>query len=297
MTVYNCRTSNAWAGDLALTVTHFPGQQLTFAIFFGCSEKQENNIIKRLRRAGDDAAHPMLLVGIVADLEHARQMKEVDLKTDELETQIYQLDHETVASRNQSGSSNNQRNMEKRTAWLDTTHARNLLISQLSLLKKMQSHDSEATMMEDPHKDATSEPELMKYYDVEEVIQKAGMSINDRLSTLIGDPLYKTKANKAAQAHGETNMEIATSTGQDSSQMRTIALVTMIFLPGTFFASLFSMTFFNWSPSGDQPFVSGYIWIYFCITLVFTLVTLSVYFLLHRRRKKRGRAGEDSSMV
>ena len=31
-------------------------------------------------------------------------------------------------------------------------------------------------------------------------------------------------------------MEIATASGEDSSQMRSIALVTMVFLPGTFFA-------------------------------------------------------------
>jgi hypothetical protein len=31
-------------------------------------------------------------------------------------------------------------------------------------------------------------------------------------------------------------MEIATSSAEDSSQMRSIALVTMVFLPGTFFA-------------------------------------------------------------
>jgi len=31
-------------------------------------------------------------------------------------------------------------------------------------------------------------------------------------------------------------MEIAAASGEDSSQMRSIALVTMVFLPGTFFA-------------------------------------------------------------
>lgn len=39
-----------------------------------------------------------------------------------------------------------------------------------------------------------------------------------------------------SQAQGETNVEIALATGKDSKHMRSIALVTMVFLPGTFFA-------------------------------------------------------------
>ena len=38
------------------------------------------------------------------------------------------------------------------------------------------------------------------------------------------------------KAQGETNVEIALATSQDSRHMRSIALVTMVFLPGTFFA-------------------------------------------------------------
>jgi hypothetical protein len=45
----------------------------------------------------------------------------------------------------------------------------------------------------------------------------------------------KTMANYS-KAQGETSVEIALATGQDSRHMRSIALVTMLFLPGTFFA-------------------------------------------------------------
>ena len=42
--------------------------------------------------------------------------------------------------------------------------------------------------------------------------------------------------NRSKQAQGETNVEIALSTAKESQHMRSIAIVTMIFLPGTFFA-------------------------------------------------------------
>ena len=39
-----------------------------------------------------------------------------------------------------------------------------------------------------------------------------------------------------SQADGETNVQIALEMRRDSRHMRSIALVTMVFLPGTFFA-------------------------------------------------------------
>jgi hypothetical protein len=57
--------------------------------------------------------------------------------------------------------------------------------------------------------------------------------------------------------------------------------------------SMFSMTFFNWnsssSESDDHSVVSGSIWIYFLVTVVFTLVTLMLfwYFILSRQRNRR----------
>jgi len=64
--------------------------------------------------------------------------------------------------------------------------------------------------------------------------------------------------------------------------------------------SMFSMTFFNWnSGSGsDNPIVSGNIWIYFLITVVFTVITLLLfwYFILSRQKSRR-RPQEELSPV
>jgi hypothetical protein len=76
-------------------------------------------------------------------------------------------------------------------------------------------------------------------------MRRTGTKIQDRLREIIKD--YHEKIREcntgvegmimAAQyAQGETSVEIALATGQDSRHMRSIALVTMLFLPGTFFA-------------------------------------------------------------
>ncbi|KAH8803461.1 hypothetical protein F5884DRAFT_682283 [Xylogone sp. PMI_703] len=79
------------------------------------------------------------------------------------------------------------------------------------------------------------------------------------------------------------------ATGRDSSQMRSISIITMVFLPGTFFATLFSMTFFNWSPSDGGAIVSHYVWIYFVMTAVSTIIALPAwwYFLVYRQTRSR----------
>ena len=45
----------------------------------------------------------------------------------------------------------------------------------------------------------------------------------------------------------ESSRRIAEATMSDSASMKTIAILTMIFLPGTAIASFFSMTMFNWN--------------------------------------------------
>ncbi|KAJ5002240.1 hypothetical protein K4K48_000380 [Colletotrichum sp. SAR 10_66] len=56
--------------------------------------------------------------------------------------------------------------------------------------------------------------------------------------------------------------------------MRSIAFLTMVFLPATFVATLFSMTFFQWIPDDSEKMVSPFLWIYFVVALILTLFTV-----------------------
>src|ERR1700744_4598857 len=44
----------------------------------------------------------------------------------------------------------------------------------------------------------------------------------------------------------ETSRDIAAATKEDGAAMKTIAIMTMLFLPATFFAALFSVPSFSW---------------------------------------------------
>ncbi|KAK3365886.1 hypothetical protein B0T24DRAFT_404818 [Lasiosphaeria ovina] len=348
--VYNCRTSNAWPADLALTVTHFPREKVSFAILFGGSEEVERDVIARLTRAGEDAAHPMLLFGLIAELERARIMELAEVMIDNLEDQISKLDAQPAAAGMQTDDV--LRRSEKREAWLNTTFMRNALVSWNAQLVKMVNHIPEFPVMvdqilcrqtahlgrsdvfhelrlpldtlvsdNDPSNNDldTNAAEMRKLQEgrleeeknmdkeirYRDQIREAGMRIKDRLLAIHEEYEDKTRdctmrvdgmAMATQWSHGETNVAIATATSQDSSQMRSIAIVTMVFLPGTFFASVFSMTFFNWSPDPNQPVVSGEIWIYVLITAVVTIATLILfwYFILHRSKNKPRKLGDEA---
>ncbi|KAF5632978.1 hypothetical protein F25303_9261 [Fusarium sp. NRRL 25303] len=96
----------------------------------------------------------------------------------------------------------------------------------------------------------------------------------------------KTFAN-SVRTQGETNVEIALATSQDSCHMRSIALLTMIFLPGTFFASIFSMGFFEWKSDDGTTSVSQSFWIYVVLATGFTAFTVGAWWYIGVHRYKR----------
>jgi hypothetical protein len=128
--------------DLALTATYFPHCCLTYAILFGCPLSVEEEIVKRLSFATAEAAHPLLMPGIFAEIERSRHVHVVEATIDELETRIFELDFQSDRE-SMPPSAVEKRNQEKRSAWLDTTYLRNALVSWNTQLAKMSDHTDE----------------------------------------------------------------------------------------------------------------------------------------------------------
>lgn len=124
---------------MALTATYFPSCGLTFAILFGCPFSAEEDIVRRLRSVSVEAAHPMLVPGIFAEIESARHAQIVDKTVLRLEAKIFELEFQPEEADSQLLMSK-ERNEERRTAWLDTTYLRNGLMSQSTQLGYMAQH-------------------------------------------------------------------------------------------------------------------------------------------------------------
>lgn len=89
---------------------------------------------------------------------------------------------------------------------------------------------------------------------------------------------------------------LAHAAKRDSTSMKTLSLLGAIFLPATYLASVFSMTFFNFQDQNnnsnnngneDEPVVSKDLWIYFVIAIPMTLVVVLIWHLWDRRRERR----------
>ncbi|KAF2628863.1 hypothetical protein BU25DRAFT_409878 [Macroventuria anomochaeta] len=91
--------------------------------------------------------------------------------------------------------------------------------------------------------------------------------------------------NMIAQRDSQVMTRLGEAARLDSGAMRTIAVVTMAFLPPTFLSAIFSMSFFNYTPAEDSTgwSVSGKIWVYWACAVPLTCLTLAIWHWRQRR--------------
>ncbi|KAF5001109.1 hypothetical protein FGRMN_1303 [Fusarium graminum] len=82
------------------------------------------------------------------------------------------------------------------------------------------------------------------------------------------------------QEIARVNLKVARMTRIDSSLMRSIATLGMIFLPATFVSSFFSMDFFQWAEEDGKSheLVSSYFWVYIVVAVGLTVLTMSIFY-------------------
>lgn len=76
------------------------------------------------------------------------------------------------------------------------------------------------------------------------------------------------------------SIELADAAKRDGSSMKTIAIMTMAFLPATFFAALFALPSLQWDQAGGHIVQSNF-WIYWAFTLPITALVFIVWILLN----------------
>ncbi|KAF1833406.1 hypothetical protein BDW02DRAFT_623654 [Decorospora gaudefroyi] len=91
--------------------------------------------------------------------------------------------------------------------------------------------------------------------------------------------------NMIAQRDSQVMTGLGEAARRDSGAMRTIAVVTMAFLPPTFLSAIFSMSFFNYTPEHGSAgwSVSGKLWVYWVCAVPLTCITLMIWYWRQRR--------------
>ncbi len=83
--------------------------------------------------------------------------------------------------------------------------------------------------------------------------------------------------NIVSQKEAETSLAIARDTKNDSSSMKAIACLTMVFLPATAVTSFFGMSFFN--AQGGKFTIASEWWISLAVTIPLTIVVVVFWWL------------------
>ncbi|KAL5388940.1 hypothetical protein DPSP01_002646 [Paraphaeosphaeria sporulosa] len=112
----------------------------------------------------------------------------------------------------------------------------------------------------------------------------AGAEDSKRLLEARAQAQVDTVNSLISQRHAEAALN-------ESYVMRIMAVVTLIFLPATAVATMFSTSFWNWMPAHeakkDDNFVSPWIWIYFLCSIILSLAVYLLTYVMHRRKRER----------
>ncbi len=151
-TVYNCRTSGAWDGDLALSATYIPERFFTYAILYGCTSDRVQNIQRRLLESECKTFHPMLLPTIIAELERERHIGHVRMARKHLSDRIDEMTknepstpqkEKTPSLSTSFDSSDTDGTDDSTTLWLELSMFKNGMENWRDQLVKMIEHADE----------------------------------------------------------------------------------------------------------------------------------------------------------
>lgn len=107
--------------------------------------------------------------------------------------------------------------------------------------------------------------------------------------------------SRLSREMAQTSRDLAESAKRDTASMKTITVMAMAFLPGTFFAALFSVPSLRWD---SAVVVSDRFWVYWVFTLPVTACVFLVWLVLsyddgfrtavdeYQRRKRAGVGGD-----
>lgn len=95
------------------------------------------------------------------------------------------------------------------------------------------------------------------------------------------------------QSDAEYTAAIAMDGKHDSIAMKTISILGIIYLPGTFVATLFSMDTFGWGGDNDEKpsslKISPDVWIYWVTAVPLTVITFLVWIWWTRKEARKSR--------
>ncbi|CAN8103076.1 unnamed protein product [Discula destructiva] len=293
--VFNCISDTESGlhgnGDIILSTTCFTAIPLTYGVFYGCNEATLKRITTWLRQRVESCFHPMMLPMVFVELERKRLLDAAADQGTSLRQSVLEMENR---SRNQD-EKNAERAKSNSAGSAGDSEIIKMLLSMNALKNGLAGFLTQLSSMRD-HLGKPSEITLAQASAGESLSDADGVNIDSRLKEVMAEFESKLRiyqglletitlatqmeATDFTRTDSWVNFTIARSSKRDSTHMKFISLMGMLFLPGTFLATLFSTDFFNWMPSTNSQVVSPWVALYFGLAAIATGFTLLYW---HRR--------------
>jgi hypothetical protein len=96
-------------------------------------------------------------------------------------------------------------------------------------------------------------------------------------------PLTLKAYHVVTQKSNQLSIKLASIARRDNATMKALALIGVLYLPGTFISGIFGMSFFNYNPPNNNSaewMMSDKFWIYWAITIPVTIFTVMLWAML-----------------
>ncbi|KXT08452.1 hypothetical protein AC579_5617 [Pseudocercospora musae] len=157
------------------------------------------------------------------------------------------------------------------------------MLEELERYQKKHHHHHHPQPPHTNHLDPASE--IRRHRSLLKAIHLRSRALHERLRNEINLAFHIS-----TQADSLVQQKIATLSRRDSNATRTISILGLVFLPGTFISAIFSMSFFNYQqPSNHSPAswaMSEKFWIYWVVAIPVTLITIGVWWYWQQQQQE-----------
>ncbi|KAF2193510.1 hypothetical protein K469DRAFT_237497 [Zopfia rhizophila CBS 207.26] len=274
--------------DLGLGLSFDHERNLTYGMLLGCIDRQAAFIITQLKELALLACHPLLLPTMILGYERSflgEQLLRTRSEMLSVEATSGQTRWPVVGYAGQPGQSElkpdkvNTKELSKdalgvvQSATVYQRLTEDLLVLADSLV------ESNEVLRQFVQRDGCAfatiyaiDERLRFLRNKTELMLPALRSYKERAHAQMS-AVYNLIAERNNEINQQLNIdtqEIAAASRKDSSAMKSVAVLTMAFLPGTFVATMFALPFFDFSAGQGQQMVLPRFWIYWAVTIPLT---------------------------
>ncbi|KAK1948877.1 hypothetical protein LY78DRAFT_708475 [Colletotrichum sublineola] len=232
-----------------------------------------------MKQSLEDFCHPLALIGAACELDRDRWIKR---EVHPIESKYLEKNYQWSTTSSENLASDPEGETMEDT--LSLRFQSSFLLTGLTAARRQLTRIVEGYGMDLGKQQAHTAGRLQ--HRLNQIADEFDMKI-DGCKSSMEDMMATTQViSRIARHDTQVNTAIAIATRRDSWQMRSIAFVTMIFLPVTSIETIFSMNVFDWQAKDGEHLITVHFWLYLAVAGASTALTVGLWVFYTRVRKE-----------